>query len=32
MLFRSPEDDGHEVTVHLFLFNLYVESVAEGKP
>lgn len=32
MLFRSPEDDGHEVTVHLFLFNLYVESAEEDKP
>jgi len=25
MLFRSPEDDGHEITVHLFLFNLYAD-------
>jgi len=31
MLFRSPEDDGHEVTVHLFLFNLYVESSGSDK-
>lgn len=31
MLFRSPEDDGHEVTVHLFLFNLYVESAWADK-
>lgn len=32
MLFRSPEDDGHEITVHLFLFNLYVEWTGQGKP
>lgn len=26
MLFRSPEDDGHEIAVHLFLFNLYSDT------
>ena len=26
MLFRSREDDAHEIAVHLFLFNLYVPS------
>lgn len=26
MLFRSPEDDGHEIAVHLFLFNLYADT------
>ena len=25
-LFKSMDDDGHEVTVHVFVFNIYVQS------